>query len=64
MKRTHPNWKSAPITENTYNILLFELEKAYPGKWRRAVDVCPVAVSKTIDNEKDALDTIRRIKER
>lgn len=37
------------------------LERVYPGKWRRAVDVCPVAVNKTIDNEMDALATIAKI---
>ena len=64
MKRSHPDWKSEPITTETYDALLSALEKAYPGKWRRSVDVCPVAVNKTIDNEADALETIRRIEEK
>jgi len=59
--RTMPNLKSQPITEATYAELLAALDLVYPGKWRRAVDVCPVAVNKTIDNELDARETIRRI---
>lgn len=53
-----------PITPETYERLLVALEAVYPGKWRRTVDVMPVAVCKTIDNERDALETIRRIEER
>jgi len=62
--RTGPDWKSEPITAATYSELVSCLDSVYPGKWRRSIDVCPVAVNKTIDNEKDALETIRRIKER
>jgi hypothetical protein len=60
--RYSPRTKSEPITARTYDVLLAELERAYPGKWRRAVDVTPVAVCKTVDNEADALETIRRIR--
>ena len=59
--RTAPEIGAAPITEATYRKLLQCLERRYPGKWRRAVDVCPVLVNKTIDNQADALETIRRI---
>jgi hypothetical protein len=62
--RTSPRASDPPITSETYERLLAALERVYPGKWRRAVDVCPVAVNKTIDNEEDALETIRRIEER
>jgi hypothetical protein len=56
--RTVP--KGEPIKPETFERLLEALERHYPGKVRRAVDVCPVAVNKTIDNEADALETIRR----
>lgn len=59
--RKHPDPRSQPISEATYAKLLRVLERVYPGRWRRAVDVCPVAVNHTIDNQADALETIRRI---
>lgn len=59
--RTIPDRWPEAISHETYERLLEVLEEVYPGKWRRAVDVCPVAVNKTIDNESDALETIRRI---
>lgn len=62
--RKTPLIGSAPIAPETFDRLLIALESVYPGKWRRAVNVCPVAVNKTIDNERDALETIRRIEER
>jgi hypothetical protein len=62
--RSHPNYKTAPISEETFVELLAALDQVYPGKWRRAVDICPAFVSKTIDNEADALETIQRIEER
>jgi len=37
------------------------LEARYPGKVWRVVEVCPVAVVKTIDNEFDAQLTIRNL---
>lgn len=62
--RSTPDPKSKPITPETYERLLVALERVYPGKWRRSVDVMPVAVCKTIDNEADALETIRRVEEK
>lgn len=62
--RSGPDFRSTPISAETYERLLAVLERVYPGKWRRAVDVCPVAVNKTIDNEADALATIQKIRER
>ena len=62
--RAHPISESSPISAETYERLLAAIERASPGKWRRAVDVCPVAVNYTIDNEPDALETIRRIEKR
>jgi hypothetical protein len=61
--RFTPRTDSQPITSATFERLLQALDSVYPGKWRRAVDVCPVAVNTTIDNEADALETIRRIEE-
>lgn len=62
--RNHSDYRAAPISEATYVRLLSALDQVYPGKWRRAVDICPAFVSKTIDNEADALETIQRIEER
>jgi hypothetical protein len=63
--RKTPGWGvDDPITCATYARLCAALEHVYPGKWRRSVDVCPVAVNKTIDNETDALETIKRIEAR
>jgi hypothetical protein len=39
------------------------VEKKYPGRVRRALLVCPVAVEKVIDNESDARETLRRLAE-
>lgn len=39
------------------------VEKKYPGRVRRALLVCPVAVEKVIDNEPDARETLRRLSE-
>ena len=54
---------SLPMTEATARKLYDALEQKYPGKVWRAIEVCPVAVVKTIDNEHDALETLRRLKE-
>jgi len=43
--------------------LYHALDKRYPGKVWRTIEVCPVGVVKTIDNEADALETIRRLAE-
>jgi len=56
--------KKKNIELTTLTSLASILEKRYPGKWRFAVEVCPAAVVHTIDNEADALETIRRINER
>ncbi len=61
--RVTPDRNSLPIRPETYGLLLAALERVYPGKWRRAVDVCSMAVNKTIDCEADALETIHRITE-
>lgn len=56
-------WVGAPMKRETFERLLAAVERTYPGKVRMVVEVCPVAVQKTIDNEADALETIRRIEE-
>lgn len=61
--RDTPNMDDKAIQPRTYQRLLLCLESVYPGKWRRSVDVCPVAVNKTIDNEIDARETIERIEQ-
>jgi hypothetical protein len=57
----HKTAKSQPITAETAQRLYDALESAYPGKVWRVVECCPVAVVKTIDNEADAMETLRRI---
>lgn len=52
-----------PISEDLAQRLYHALEQRYPGKVWRAIEVCPVAVVKTIDNEADALETLRRLQE-
>lgn len=54
---------SPHITEETAAKLFSALSKKYPGKVWRVIEVCPVAVVKTIDNERDALETLRRLAE-
>lgn len=55
---------STPMTAATQERLIAALERRYPGKVWRVVEVCPVAVVKTIDNEEDALVTILNIERR
>ena len=62
--RQTPTPHDTPIAPETFERLIKAIDSVYPGKWRRALDVCPVAVNKTIDNEADALETIRRIEAR
>lgn len=62
--RQHTDPASPPITADTYERLVSALESVYPGRVRRTIEVTPVAITKTIDNETDALETIRRIEER
>lgn len=54
---------SKPISEDLAQRLYCALEKRYPGKVWRTIEVCPIAVVKTIDNEADALETIRRLEQ-
>jgi len=58
--RKHPD--SQPITAETFERLCAAVESRHPGKWWRALEVCPVAVVKTIDNEEDAKATIEMIR--
>ena len=61
--RNQADWTSTPIQPETFARLVTVLETSYPGKVRRVVEVCPVAIVKTIDNERDALTTIRNVGE-
>lgn len=55
------NPESAPITWETARTLVRVLARSFPGRpLRLAVEVQPSAIVKTIDNERDALETIRR----
>lgn len=59
--RTHKVARSRPMSARTANRLFDALERRYPGKVWRVVEVCPVAVVKTVDNEADAQETLRRL---
>lgn len=59
--RRHADFAEPGITEKTYARLVTLLELRYPGKVRRVVEVCPVAVVKIIDNEADAVVTIENL---
>ena len=61
MPRETADWNSKPIQAATFTKLVALLEARYPGKVRRTLEVCPVAVIKTIDNEADARATIARL---
>ena len=50
-----------PMSANTCERLVTLLEARYPGCVRRSVEVCPDVVIKIIDNEADALLTIRNL---
>lgn len=63
MLRTTPKIDDPAMKPETYDKLLAALERVYPGKVRRSVDVFSGAMVKTIDNEIDALETIRRIED-
>lgn len=54
---------SEPISEDLAQRLYQALDKKYPGKVWRVIECCPVAVVKTIDNEADARETLRRLEE-
>jgi len=54
-----------PLSEQTERELIERLSAEFGAdKVRRAVLVCPVAVEKVIDNEKDARQTIRNLERR
>lgn len=59
--RNHKNPDSTPMTAATQERLIAALEALHPGKVWRVVEICPVAVVKTIDNEEDALVTLMNI---
>lgn len=61
--RTTKAINSAPIAEETFDRLYALLERMYPGKVWRVIEVCPMAIVKTIDNEDDARRTISRLEE-
>lgn len=61
--RTAKRIDDPEIKPETAEKLYALLEKRWPGKVWRVIEVCPVAVVKTIDNERDALETIRRLEE-
>lgn len=60
--RDQANWNSQPIQTGTFAELIDLLDVRYPGTVRRTVEVCPAAVIKTIDNERDAQETITRLR--
>lgn len=53
---------SRPMEEATFLALYDMLEARYPGRVRRVLEVCPVAVIKMIDNERDAQQTLANLK--
>lgn len=57
-------WNGSRMSSDTAERLYQELEAIHPGKVRRVVEVCPVAVLKTIDNEEDAQQTLDNIASR
>ncbi len=61
----HPRMRKSldtqPIQPDTYLRLMEMLEERYPDKCWRVVEVCPNAVIKTIDNERDARATIANL---
>ena len=61
--RNHTRATDEPISEDLLQRLYHALEKRYPGKVRRMIEVTPLAVAKTIDNAADARETLRRLQE-
>lgn len=59
--RTSKAMSSPPMTAETAEKLYAALDALHPGKVWREIVVCPVAVLKTIDNEIDALRTLKNI---
>lgn len=61
--RNGPDWKhSTSMKLETQEALVALAAAIYPGRVRRSVDICPVAVNHTIDNEEDAQETLRRMR--
>lgn len=61
--RTTADWENdEPIGEDLLQRLYHALEQKYPGRVRRALLVCPVAVEKVIDNAADAHQTLENIR--
>lgn len=60
-RRPRSTWRGEPMKAATFQRLMTLLQATYPGKVRRVVEVQPVAVLRTIDNEADTLETIRRL---
>lgn len=52
---------STPMKVETAERLFTLLNVRYPGHVWRVIEVCPVSVVKTIDNETDALTTIANL---
>lgn len=63
MKRTiRKTWIGNPMSVDTAIELLHLARERYGfAKARLAVLVCPVAVEKVVDNQADALESIRRL---
>jgi len=59
--RTTKSPRSRPLTLETQERLYAALEAMYPGNVWRVIEVQPVAVITTIDNEDDALRTLANI---
>lgn len=60
-KEASKSWGKPLIKWGTLEKLISLAEKVYPNKWRVCLDICPVSVIKTIDNEEDAQETIKRL---
>ena len=62
-RRHRTTWArgSVAMCAETFVHLYALLEARYPGRVRRVLEVTPVAVQKTIDNEADAQQTIDNI---
>lgn len=49
------------IKLSTLLLLAHLIEEKYPDKWQFAMEICPVAIIKTVDNQGDAITTIATI---
>lgn len=60
--RTMPRAGDEPMHQATHERLYQLLRERYPfADLRRVIEICPAAVWKTIDNERDAQQTIRNL---